>query len=86
MAYLIFPRYHMWTTKCDCLVELQLEQHSKKKSTSEPLFWCSGLSQIEDSIQYLEGPNGIWEGHDRQIGVPSDVIWYFQVLNRVLYL
>ena len=30
--------------------------HSKKKSTSEHLFWCFSLSQIEDSIQYLEGP------------------------------
>ena len=30
--------------------------HSKKKSTSEHLFWCFRLSQIEDSIQYLEGP------------------------------
>ena len=31
--------------------------HSKKKSTSEHFFWCFSLSQIEDSIQYLEGPN-----------------------------
>ena len=26
--------------------------HSKKKSTSEHLFWCFRLSQIEDSIEY----------------------------------
>ena len=25
--------------------------HSKKKSTSEHLFWCFRLSQMEDSIQ-----------------------------------
>ena len=45
--------------------------HSKKKSTPEDLFWCSRLLQIEDSIQYLEGPNGIWKGHDRHIGVQA---------------
>ena len=36
--------------------------HSKKKGTSEHLFWCFRLSQIEDSIQYLEGPNLIISG------------------------
>ena len=46
--------------------------HSKKKSTSEHHFWCFRLSQIENSIQYLEGPNGIWKDHDRQIRVPGD--------------
>ena len=34
--------------------------HSKKKSTSEHPFWCSRLSQVEDSVQYLEGPNSTW--------------------------
>ena len=43
--------------------------HSKKKSTSEQLFWCFRLSQIEDCIQYLEGPNSTWKDHDRNLGV-----------------
>ena len=43
--------------------------HSKKKSTSEYLFWCFRLSQIEDSIQYMEGPNSTWKDHDRNLGV-----------------
>ena len=70
--------------------------HSKKKNTSKHLFWCFRLSQIENSIQNLEGPNGIWKDHDRHIGVPVDpkmpimvlldTIWSFNVLNRVLYL
>ena len=33
----------------------------KKKSTSERLCWCFRLQQIEDSIQYLEGPNSTWK-------------------------
>ena len=43
--------------------------HSKKKSTSEHLFWCFRLSQIEDSIHYLEGPNSSWKDLDRNLGV-----------------
>ena len=72
------------------------DTHSKKKSTSGHLFWCSRLSQIEDCIQYLEGPNSTWKDHDRNLGVHLDpkipvmvlpgTIWSFQVLNRVLYL
>ena len=46
--------------------------HSKKKSTSEHLIWCFRLSQIEDSIQYLEGPNSTWKEHDRNFGVQMD--------------
>ena len=42
--------------------------HSKKKSTSEHLFWCFRLSQIEDSIEYLEGPNTTWKDYDRNVG------------------
>ena len=38
--------------------------YSKKKSTSEHLFWCFRLAQIEDSIQYLEGPNSTWKDHN----------------------
>ena len=37
--------------------------HSKKKSAFKHLFWCFRLSQIENSILYLEGPNGIWKDH-----------------------
>ena len=48
----------------------------KKKYFRAP-FWCFRLSQIEDSIQYLEGPNGTWKDHERNLGVH---------LNRVLYL
>ena len=68
----------------------------RRKVLQSTFFWCFRLSQIEDSIQYLEGPNGIWSDHDRHIGVPADpnvpimvlpdTIWSFQVLNRVLYL
>ena len=43
--------------------------HSKKKSTSEYLFWCVRLSQIKDSIQYLEGPNSTWKDHFMKLGV-----------------
>ena len=54
----------------------QFGLHSKKKSTSKHLLWCFRLSQIENSIQYLEGPkwylegpNGILKDHDRHLGV-----------------
>ena len=40
-----------------------------EKSTSEHLFWCFRLSQIEVSIQYMEGPNSTWKDHDRNLGV-----------------
>ena len=43
--------------------------HSKKKGASKHLFCCFRLSQIEDFIQYLEGPNSTWKDHDRNIGV-----------------
>ena len=51
--------------------------HSKKKSTSEYLFWCFRLSQIEGSIQM-----------DPKIPlmVLPGTIWSFQVLNTVFYL
>ena len=45
----------------DIVVANVYDVHSKKKSTSEHLFWCLRLSQIEDSIQYLEGPNSTWK-------------------------
>ena len=71
---------------------LGVRLHSKKKSTSKHLFWCFRLSQIENSIEYLEGPNGIWKDHDRHLGVQMDpkmpimvlldTIWSFHVLNR----
>ena len=51
---------------------LQSLLHSKKKSTFKRLVWYFRLSQVEDSIQYLEGPNGIWKDHDRHIGVQRD--------------
>ena len=70
--------------------------HSKKKRTSKNHFWCFRLSQIEDSFQYLEGPNSTWKDPDRNLGIRLDpkiaimvlpgTIWSFQVLNRVLYL
>ena len=44
----------------------------RKKVLSSTYFWYFSLSQIEDSIQYLEGPNGIWKDHDRHIGVRLD--------------
>ena len=47
---------------CQCVpcpvFAMEFPQHSKKKSTSEHLFWFFRLSQIEDSIQYLDGPFG----------------------------
>ena len=46
--------------------------HSKKKSAPQHLLWCFRLSQIEDSIQYLEGPNSTLKDHDRILGVPLD--------------
>ena len=75
---------------------LRTVTHSKKKSTSERLFWCFRLSQIEHFIQYLEGPNSTWKDYDRNLEVQVDpkipimilpgTIWSFQVLNRVQYL
>ena len=58
------------------------------------------LSQIEESIQYLEGPKSAWKDHDRNLGSiwkvnvspegPQDSYHgpsrYYLVLNRVLYL
>ena len=66
----------------------------RKKVLHSTFFWCFRLSQIEHSIQYLEGPNSTWKDHDRSLGVQmeilimvlSDIIWSFQVMNRVLYL
>ena len=57
----------------NCLWDNQL--HSKKKSTFEHLFWCFRLSQIEDSIQYLEGPNGIWKNCDMAYWGPLLTYW-----------
>ena len=55
---------------------LQLSNiHSKKLSTSENLFWCFRLSQIEDFIQCLEGPNSTWKDHDRNLGVHLIQLW-----------
>ena len=45
--------------------------HFKKNSTSEHPFWCFRLSQIEDSIKYLEGPNSTWKDHDKNLGLGS---------------
>ena len=41
----------------------------RKKVLQSTFFWCSRLSQIEDSIQYLEGPNSTWKDHVRNLGV-----------------
>ena len=46
--------------------------HPKKKSTSKYVFWYFSLSQIEDSIHYLEGPNSAWKHHDRNLGVQTE--------------
>ena len=48
----------------------QVSYTLRKKSTSEDLFWCFRLSQIEVSILYLEGPNSTWKDHDRNIFCP----------------
>ena len=45
--------------RADAVYTVHVYIHSMKKSTSEHLFWCFRWSQIDDSIQYLEGPNGI---------------------------
>ena len=39
----------------------------KKKVLPSTFFWCFVLSQIEDSSQYLEGPNSIWKDCERNI-------------------
>ena len=44
----------------------------RKKVLPGTYFWCFSLSQIEDFIQYLEGPNGIWKHHDNHILVQMD--------------
>ena len=38
------------------------------------------MSQIEDSVQYLEGPNGIWKNHVRHIGVHLFSTWNWKGL------
>ena len=64
----------------DCITKLQCGRFScgkyhkvtpkKKKYFKAP--YCSfSLSQTQDSIQYLEGPNGIWKDHDRHIFCPD---------------
>ena len=47
----------------------QLTHTLRKQVLSSTYFWCFRLSQTEDSIQHLEGSNGIWKDHDRHIGV-----------------
>ena len=66
-----------WAPPVPCLLVVYMfgtDLHSKKKSTSEHLFWCFRLSQIEDSIQYLEGPNSTWKDLDRNLGVRLDTV------------
>ena len=61
----------------------------RKKVLPSTYFWCFSLSQIEDSIQNLEGPNGIWKHQWTPICLSwcfPDTVWSFQVLNIVLYL
>ena len=48
----------------------------RKKVLPSTYFWCFSLSQTEDSIQYLEGPNGIWKHHDRHIGAKDGPVQY----------
>ena len=56
--------------KCSLQIAWRQRRHTLgKKSTSEHLFWCFRLSQIEDSIQYLVGPNSTWKDHARNLGV-----------------
>ena len=58
----------------------------RKKSTSEHLFWCFRLSQIEDSIEYLEGPNSTWKDHDRNLGVQMVLyLWQPGAPKKVLW-
>ena len=71
---------------------LRLQMHYEKKSTAEHLFWCFTLSQIEESIQYLEGPNSTWMDHDKNLGVylwqpeaPEKVLWSTFCSQSVLY-
>ena len=62
----LIPHNMLWTV----LHTLQCDKpHSQKKSTSEHLFWCFRMSQIEYSIQYLEEPNSTWKDHDRDLEV-----------------
>ena len=44
----------------------------RKRVLPSTYFWCFSLSQIEDSIQYLEGPKGMWRDHFRHIGFQMD--------------
>ena len=45
-------------------------------------FWCFRLSQIKDSIQYLEGPNCTWTVHDRNIFCPDGPQDYYHGPSR----
>ena len=56
--------YHVSSSPIKCTL--------RKNSTSEHLFWRFRLSQIEDCIQCLEGPNSTWKDHDRNLGVHRD--------------
>ena len=63
-----FSESHRRTKAYWCIIQNTLQE----KSTSRHKFWYFRLPQIEDSIQYLEGPNGIWKHHDGHIGVHMD--------------
>ena len=43
----------------------------RKKIRPSTYFWCLSLLQMEDSIQYLKGPNDIWKDHNRNIFCPD---------------
>ena len=58
----------------------------RKKVLQSTFFWCLRLSQIEDSIQYLGGPNSIWKDHDRNLGVQVVVyLWQPEAPKKVLW-
>ena len=55
---------------------------SNKKSTSKHLFWCFRLSQMETSIQCLEGPRyGLWFTDFSSSG---NQLWFIRELTLVL--
>ena len=70
-----------------------LQEKMHLSCTFKHLFWCSCLSQIGDSIQYLEGQISIWKtmigilgSIGPQLGVLPGTIWSFRMLISVLYL
>ena len=58
-------KYIYWLGSLEFIVKYTLG----KKALQSTFFGASSCHKIEDSIQYLEGPNRTWKDPDRNLGV-----------------